>query len=71
MPEELKRVLVDRPFGMVSTPPAERSKLLSWMARSAVNNKDIARGKSPTKTQDFQKASADGFDSNLTFEVSI
>jgi hypothetical protein len=56
---------------MVSTPPAERSKLLSWMARSAVNNKDIARGKSPTKTQDFQKASADGFDSNLTFEVSI
>lgn len=71
MPEELKRLLVDRPFGMVSTPPAERSKLLSWMARSAVNNKDIARGKSPTKTQDFHKASADGFDSDLTFEVPI
>lgn len=71
MPEKLQRILVDRPFGMISAPPTESRELFSWITRSAINDKDVARGKSPTETQDLQESTSDRFDSDLSVECFI
>ena len=71
MPEKLLRIFVNRPFGMVPSPPAERTELFSWITRSAINNKNIARGKDPTETKYFHKTSSDRFDSDLPIKRSV
>jgi hypothetical protein len=71
VPEELLRIFVNRPFGMVSSPPAERIELFSWITRSAINNKHIARGKDPTETKYFHKTSSDRFDADLSIEPTV
>ena len=71
MPEKLQGVFVNRPFGMISAPPTESRELLNWITRSAINDKDVARGKSPTETQHLHKASSDCFDSDFSIECLI
>jgi len=71
VPEKLLRIFVNRPFGMVPSPPAERTELFSWITRSAINNKNIARGKDPTETKYFHKTSSDRFDSDLSIKRSV
>jgi len=56
---------------MVSSPPAERIELFSWITRSAINNKNIARGNDPTEAKYFHKTSSDRFDSDLSIERPI
>jgi hypothetical protein len=71
VPEKLLRIFVNRPFWMVSSPPAERTELFSWITRSAINNKNIARGKSPTEAKYFHKTSSDRFDADLSIEPTV
>ena len=71
MPEELLRIFVNRPFGMVSSPPAERTELFSWITRSAINNKNIARGKNPTEAKYFHETASDRFDADSSIKCSV